>query len=209
MLGNFSCFCCRLLDFSTFILSKISFRNTIRVSNSLDPDQDWQNVSPDLGPNCLQRSSADDNSLFLLSAGYLLKKFFLDRYQCQIVWIQIGTDILSVLIWVQTVCKGCQEPAKVTASMERVKMYLSDLQEEQETSSSSDESDDEEDTARQKSKPSVSYRLKAPVPPVSAVVNASDCVFRVREFNPSPVPYFCVEIDHEIISVVILLLPLI
>ena len=35
-------------------------RNTIRVSNSLDPDQNRRSVGPDLGPNCLQRSSADD-----------------------------------------------------------------------------------------------------------------------------------------------------
>ena len=35
---------------------KISFfRDTFRVSNSLDPDQDCHFVSPDLGPNCLQR----------------------------------------------------------------------------------------------------------------------------------------------------------
>ena len=48
---------------------KISFRNTIRVSNSLDPDQarhfvrpDLEHfVGPDLGPNCLQRLSAEDN----------------------------------------------------------------------------------------------------------------------------------------------------
>ena len=35
---------------------------TLSVSNSLDPDQDWQNVSPDLGPNCLQRLSANDTT---------------------------------------------------------------------------------------------------------------------------------------------------
>ena len=29
------------------------------MSNGLDPDQDRQNVGPDLGPNCLQRLSAD------------------------------------------------------------------------------------------------------------------------------------------------------
>ena len=29
--------------------------NAIRVSNSLDPDQDRRSVGPDLGPNCLQR----------------------------------------------------------------------------------------------------------------------------------------------------------
>ena len=32
------------------------------VSNSLDPDQARHFVGPDLGPNCLQRLSADDNS---------------------------------------------------------------------------------------------------------------------------------------------------
>ena len=36
------------------------YRNTIGVSNSLDPDQARQNVGPDLGPNCLQRLSADN-----------------------------------------------------------------------------------------------------------------------------------------------------
>ena len=36
--------------------------NTIRVSNSFDPDQGRQNVGPDLGLNCLQRLSADKNS---------------------------------------------------------------------------------------------------------------------------------------------------
>ena len=50
MLGNFSFFCCRLL------FSKISFRNTIKVSNSLDPDRDGHLVSPDLGPKLSARS---------------------------------------------------------------------------------------------------------------------------------------------------------
>ena len=35
-------------------------RNTIRVSNSLDPDQDRGSVGFDLGPNCLQSLSAED-----------------------------------------------------------------------------------------------------------------------------------------------------
>ena len=48
--------CCQLTFF------KIPFRNTIRVSNGLDPDQDRHSVGPDLGPNCLQRLSADDKS---------------------------------------------------------------------------------------------------------------------------------------------------
>ena len=41
---------------------KKSFRNTIRVSNCLDPNQDRHSVDPDLGPNCLQRLSAEFNS---------------------------------------------------------------------------------------------------------------------------------------------------
>ena len=36
-----------------------SFKNTIRVSNSLDQDHVGHFVEPDLGPNCLQKLSAD------------------------------------------------------------------------------------------------------------------------------------------------------
>ena len=48
--------------FSNLTFSKNSFRNTIRLSNRLDPDQDRQNVGPDLGTNCLHKLSADDKS---------------------------------------------------------------------------------------------------------------------------------------------------
>ena len=34
----------------------------MRVSNSLDPDQAQHSVGPDLGPNCLQKLTADDTS---------------------------------------------------------------------------------------------------------------------------------------------------
>ena len=51
MLGNFSCF----YFFQTLTFSKNYSRNTIRAPNSLDPD-----ISPDLGPNCLQRLSAKE-----------------------------------------------------------------------------------------------------------------------------------------------------
>ena len=44
--------------------SKRSFRNTISVANSLDPDQAGRFVVPDLGPNCLQTLSADDKSRY-------------------------------------------------------------------------------------------------------------------------------------------------
>ena len=58
MLDNFMFFC-RLLIFSKSTFSKNSFRNTINVSNSLDPDQARHFVEPDLGTNCLQKSLAD------------------------------------------------------------------------------------------------------------------------------------------------------
>ena len=48
--------------FSKLTFSNNSFSNAIRVSNSLDPDQDRQNVGPDLDPNRLQRLPADDRS---------------------------------------------------------------------------------------------------------------------------------------------------
>ena len=50
------------VDFFQDQLFENPFRNTIRVSNSLDPDQAQHFVRPDLGPNCLQRLSADDSS---------------------------------------------------------------------------------------------------------------------------------------------------
>ena len=33
------------------------------MSNCLDPDHDRHSVGPDLGPNCLQRLSADDKKV--------------------------------------------------------------------------------------------------------------------------------------------------
>ena len=43
--------------FSKLTFLKNYFRNTIRVSNGLDPDQDQHSVSPNVGSNCLQRLS--------------------------------------------------------------------------------------------------------------------------------------------------------
>ena len=45
---------CHILLFGCWI-----YFNTIQVSNCLDPDQARHFVGPDLGPNCLQRLSAD------------------------------------------------------------------------------------------------------------------------------------------------------
>ena len=63
MMGNFSSFCCRLLIFFSKInFSKKFFQDTQSRSNRLDPDQDRHIVGPDLGPDCLQKLSADDKS---------------------------------------------------------------------------------------------------------------------------------------------------
>ena len=52
---------CRLLIFSkSFFFQKI-LSGIPSESNSLDPDQARHIVGPDLGPNCLQRLSADDS----------------------------------------------------------------------------------------------------------------------------------------------------
>ena len=60
--GDLECFFVVCFFFSKSNFLKISFRNTIRVSNSWDPDQAQQFVGPDLDPKCLQRLSADDTS---------------------------------------------------------------------------------------------------------------------------------------------------
>ena len=42
------------------LIIKIFQSKSISTSNSLDPDQARHFVGPDLGPNCLQRLSAED-----------------------------------------------------------------------------------------------------------------------------------------------------
>ena len=61
--------------------------------------------------------------LLLSSANFfskinLFKSFIQEHYQSVkiMVWIQIRTNILSVLTWVQTVCKGYQQMTKVISS---------------------------------------------------------------------------------------------
>ena len=62
MLGNFSCVLSSADFFFKMIFPKNYFRITIRVSNSLDPDQARPFVGPNLGPACLQRLLADSTS---------------------------------------------------------------------------------------------------------------------------------------------------
>ena len=64
--------------------------------------------------------------LFLVSAYLFQNKLFPKILtgslpECQTAWVQIMADILSVLIWVLTVCKGYQQTTKIITSMERFK----------------------------------------------------------------------------------------
>ena len=65
--------------------------------------------------------------MLLFSAVFFLKIDFFQKIlsgtlsECQTVLIQTRTDILLVLIWFQTVCKGYQQTAKLATSKERVK----------------------------------------------------------------------------------------
>ena len=43
---------CRHLNFFKIDFFRYFFRNTIRASDGLDPDQAQHFVGPDLGPNC-------------------------------------------------------------------------------------------------------------------------------------------------------------
>ena len=52
----------------------------------------------------------------------LFKKILAETLsECQAVLVHIRTDILLVLVWVQTVCKGYQQTTKVTTGKERGK----------------------------------------------------------------------------------------
>ena len=80
LLSIFSCFfvVCWFKKKSTF--SKNSFRNTIRVSNSLNLYQARRFVGPEMGPNCLQMLSAEGTGLVgkELIFNYSLLSFTID-----------------------------------------------------------------------------------------------------------------------------------
>ena len=69
MLSNFHYYCRLLIFFQKFTFSKM-FYDIFRVLISLDTDQARRFVGPDLGPNCLQRLSADGCQDFALFRFY-------------------------------------------------------------------------------------------------------------------------------------------
>ena len=122
MLGNFSCFSCHLLTFF-----KINFYKKFFQEHC----ESVKKFRSRLGPNCLQRLSADDKSLLAfivvcrLFHNYIFQKILSGTLsECRTVWIQIRTDIMSVLNWIQTVHKVYQQITNFATSKERVKLYL-------------------------------------------------------------------------------------
>ena len=70
-----------------FTLLMLDFFNTTWVSNSLDPDQARHFVMPDLGPNCLQRLSAEKKSP--LAGKELSTKQFVDTTFWLKPWLKL------------------------------------------------------------------------------------------------------------------------
>ena len=66
---------------------------------------------------------------FFFVCGFFLIYFFKTIFQeyHQTVGIQVRPDVLSGLIWVQTVCKSHQQTTNVTTSMERVNLCESHM----------------------------------------------------------------------------------
>ena len=85
-------------------------------------------VRPDLEPNHLtlwlyfwifrKSYSADEENSFVFVVCRFLDELFQNNLswipsECQIVWIQIRPDVLTVLIWVQTACEDYQQTTEV------------------------------------------------------------------------------------------------
>ena len=49
--------------FQNLLFQKKSFKKTIQMSDSLDPDQNQHSFGPNLGPKCLHRLSTDAKKL--------------------------------------------------------------------------------------------------------------------------------------------------
>ena len=79
-----------------------------------DVDMNYQSLHT--GHFLMVLSSAD----FFSNLSFSKYSFRNTRSECHTVWIQIGTDILSVLICAQTACKGYQQMTKFATSRERI-----------------------------------------------------------------------------------------
>ena len=82
--------------YSKQTFSKIVYRNTIRMSNSSDPNKDQRSVSPDLGPNCLQR-------VLYSSRKVATSK---ERVNSQCSLKQTDQKLIREHVWIQEFCQG-------------------------------------------------------------------------------------------------------
>ena len=64
-----------LLQYCSISLNKVSFKNTISLSNGLKPDQNQRYVGPGLGPSCLQSLLVD----------YETRRYQGHRYNCCLI----------------------------------------------------------------------------------------------------------------------------
>ena len=74
MLGNFSCVLLSADFFQDLFFRKILSEEILSVSNNLDPYQAQHFIGPDLGPNFLQRLSADATSKHRVKVGVVFRK---------------------------------------------------------------------------------------------------------------------------------------
>ena len=133
MLCNSSCFCCRLLTFSKLTFSKKSFKNTIRMSNDFDWDQD-KVFSVLIGLDKQKFLSYNwkcflihqfEHMFWVLKRTVSLRWFFwvptiyvlVEKYENYFLLRTLNKGL--VLIRVKTAYKGYQQMTKVAASKER------------------------------------------------------------------------------------------
>ena len=114
MLGNFSCFCCRLLTFQNKLFQKIlsgtlsEYQTVwIQIRTYILSALIWIQTVCKGYRGC--RLLTFQNELFQKIPSLTLSEH-------QMFWIQIKTNILSALICLQTICKGYQQTTKVAAA---------------------------------------------------------------------------------------------
>ena len=81
---------------------------------------------PSKSEHCSTLCLLGNFACFLLSADFFFEINYFEKIilgipsECQTVWIQIRPDILSGLIWVQTVCQGYQQMTLVGKGLREI-----------------------------------------------------------------------------------------
>ena len=117
----------RLYD-RTLQLLMVHLPKMIYAVCGLQPFWKWMFWWPLFVPKCLKLTPSilANFACFLIVCRFFSKSSFFQKIlsgiasRCQTVWIQIRPDIMSGLIWVQTVCKGYQQIYVVVNGWQRV-----------------------------------------------------------------------------------------